>query len=237
VTIGADRRLDQDLVAGFNLSYETSRSSGFGGELRNESSGFNFGPHLGARLSSEWTLDASLGLGLIDNDTQISVLSGHYTTQRYSGTLTASGLYHSEKTQVRPKASVYYGYFKNEAYDMSGTIAGIPVVLPVAKDSFDFGTTELSAEVSQLVRLSGGKVVVPYAEAGVRYEFARPNAGQILTGSLTQVTASPWSGSLRVGARVLLTRSTFIEASAGYLSFMQNGFDLWEGKIFLSHGF
>jgi hypothetical protein len=79
--------------------------------------------------------------------------------------------------------------------------------------------------------------VVPYAEMGASFAFERPNGGQVLTGTLATAAPSAWSGLLRAGARALVSRSTFIEASAGYLSFAQNGLNVWEGRLFLSHAF
>jgi hypothetical protein len=78
---------------------------------------------------------------------------------------------------------------------------------------------------------------VPYAELGASYQFERPNGGQLLTGTLSTAVGSPWSGLLRTGARVLVSRSTFVEASLGYLSFTQNGLDVWEARLFVSHAF
>jgi len=63
---------------------------------------------------------------------------------------------------------------------------------------------ELSSQASWTFRTSGGKLLVPYAELGVRYEFERPNDGQILTGDLKFATPSPWSGLLAWAARPYL---------------------------------
>ncbi|MGO4441059.1 hypothetical protein [Rhizobium sp. RAF56] len=78
---------------------------------------------------------------------------------------------------------------------------------------------------------------MPYAEFGVHYEFERPNGGQILTGELTMATPSPWTASVRTGMRALLTNNAQIEASVGYLSFGQNGLNVWDGQLRLSIGF
>jgi outer membrane autotransporter protein len=237
LTLGADRRVKADLVAGVSLSLEDNRSEGFGGAMVNESNGFSIGPYIGYRLTPEWSMDASLGFGRLENDNRIDVLSGRYTTNRYSASVNTTGQYMMGEYQLRPKASVSYSYFDNGAYSMSGTVIGLPVTLQVAKNSFDYGVTEAGAEVSRVFKMSGGTVVVPYAEFALRYEFERPNSGQILTGNLTYATPSPWVGSLRAGARALVSRDTFIEASIGYLSLWQNGLNVWEGRLFLSRAF
>ena len=38
-------------------------------------------------------------------------------------------------------------------------------------------------------------------------------------------------------ARALIAENFQIDASGGYLSFGQNGLDVWEGKLQLSYGF
>ena len=92
-------------------------------------------------------------------------------------------------------------------------------------------------EINRDFILKNGTVIEPYAEAGVDCAFSRPNNGQILTGDLSYVDTSPWSGSISAGARMLLAKSLFIEASARYLSIGQSDLDIWEGRLFLSYGF
>ena len=49
--------------------------------------------------------------------------------------------------------------------------------------------------------------------------------------SLLLCTPSHLVGVLRTGARMLLTNNVQVDASAGYLSFAQNGLDVWESKL------
>ncbi len=56
---------------------------------------------------------------------------------------------------------------------------------------------------------------MPFSELGANYEFERPNGGQILTGDLKEATPSPWSFSLRGGARMLLTNALQLEQALG----------------------
>ena len=77
----------------------------------------------------------------------------------------------------------------------------------------------------------------PYPELGVHYAFDRPNNGEKLTGDLRTFISSPWVGSVRSGARMQLPGNALVGASVGYLSFAQNGLDVWEGKLRLSVGF
>ena len=71
----------------------------------------------------------------------------------------------------------------------------------------------------------------------MHYAFDRPNNGEKLTGDLRTFIPSPWVGSVRSGARMQLPGNALVGASVGYLSFAQNGLDVWEGKLRLSVGF
>jgi hypothetical protein len=101
----------------------------------------------------------------------------------------------------------------------------------------DFGVADAAVEVSRAFTLSRGIVLIPYVELGVSYEFERPNDGKILTSDLTFVSSSPWSGSVRAGARVPVTESLFVEAKGGYLSLGQSTLEIWAAGLFVSYGF
>jgi outer membrane autotransporter protein len=235
--IGADRSLSNDLVAGVSLEVIHSRSNGFNNGMTSDSNGFVIAPYIGYQLSRNWAIDAYLGYGRTDNNQQIAVLEGDYTAQNYSVSIFANGQYPLGKAFVRPKVSLYYAHTRADGYDMSGSIFNTPISLRMPKSSYNYGIVETSAEVNRTFTTSGGTPVMPYAELTARYEFERVNDGDILTGNLSQASTSPWSGALRFGARAMLTRSTNFEASAGYLSLGQNGLDVWEFKLFLSHYF
>ena len=72
---------------------------------------------------------------------------------------------------------------------------------------------------------------MPYVRAGGRYAFQQANNGKILSGDLTLVTSSPWSGNIRGGLRTLVSDKMVVDVSGGYLSLGQNGLDIWEGKV------
>jgi len=237
LTIGADQRVRDEMVAGLNVIFERNRSNGFGGEMQAKSDGVSIGPYIAYRLAPEWTVDGSFSIGWLDNDNNIAGLTGSSSTTRYSLSFDATGDYPFGNARIYPKALVSYSHFRNGAYDLSGLVGTTPVALTVTENSFNYGLLELSSQASWTFRTSGGKLLVPYAELGVRYEFERPNDGQILTGDLKFATPSPWSGLARLGGRVLISRSMFVEASVGYLSFLQQGLDSWEGRLFLSFAF
>jgi hypothetical protein len=77
-------------------------------------------------------------------------------------------------------------------------------------------------------------LVMPYGRAGIRYDFERPNDGQLVTPDLEPVTPSAWSGNLRLGVKALVNKVVIVDASAGYLSFGQNGLDVWQGRLAVS---
>ncbi|MBZ9655771.1 autotransporter outer membrane beta-barrel domain-containing protein [Phyllobacterium lublinensis] len=237
VTFGLDRRLTDDVVAGLSFAIEDSRTTGYGDLLKADTNGISVGPYVAVRLSPHWAVDASLTYGQYDNQIELSILDGSYDSQRYSGSVTFHGQYTMGEYFVRPKASVSYAHIASDQYKMSGDIFGLPINVRFPEDDFNYGVLEASTEFSRIFNLDNGKYVMPFAEIGANYEFERPNGGQILTGDLKEATPSPWSFLLRAGARMLLTDSFQLEASAGYLSFGQGGLDVWEGKLHLSYAF
>jgi len=234
LTLGIDRLFKTHFVGGFSLGLERNHTDGFGGEFRLESSGFSVGPYIGMQLSPRWALDASVSFGWIDNDSRIAVLSGSNTTERTSAAVDLTTQYDWGDTALRPKFSLYYTHSRDGAYHLSGTVGGIPVALPVEKNSSNSTVASVSAEIHHIARLSGGKLVVPYSELGVLYNF---NDTQLLTGNLTFADASPWSGYMRIGAKALFSQRTWLEAAVSYQSLGTNDLDTWEGKLYLSHSF
>ena len=88
-----------------------------------------------------------------------------------------------------------------------------------------------------MFRFDNGMQIMPYAEAGIRYEFERPNDGQILTGDFLFAIPAPWTGWVKSGVRMSAFNSLLVEAAAGYVSLGQPGLDIWEGKFRVSYRF
>ena len=78
---------------------------------------------------------------------------------------------------------------------------------------------------------------IPYLDLSVRYEYLRANDGMIMSGDLTSMPTSAWTGMVKFGARTLLGGMTFLEIGGGYTSFFQRQLNTWESRIFLSQGF
>jgi outer membrane autotransporter protein len=235
-TIGADRRHDNDVVVGALVSYESNDSDGFDGNLRQETEGYGIGAYVAQPLSQRWAMDTSLVYAWLSNDSRVAVLDGSYDSTRVSLTLNTTGQYQAGEFALRPKFTLSYSHYDNDAYDLSGVVFDTPISLQVARDSFDNGTVEGLLEVSRTFR-PGNSVVIPYGEIGANYAFIRPQDGGILTSDLRLASTSAWLGSLRVGARALVSQAMFVEASAGYLSLGQGDNDVWEFRLFLSWAF
>jgi hypothetical protein len=237
VTLGVDRRFGANIIAGLSLSLDHSDSDGFGGAMTSQTQGFLVGPYVAHRLSNHWAADASIAWGRDQTDTQLDVLQGNYKADRTTFAFNANGQYEFDRTLVRPRLSVYYAHLSNDGYALKGGVAGQSVTLAMPKASSNYGMAEASGEVTQVFTQAGGSVVAPYARLAVRYEFERPNDGEVLAGDLSMARTSPWGGSLRVGARALADRATMIEAEAGYLSLGQSGLNVWELRLYVSHAF
>lgn len=171
VTLGADRRINSDLAVGMMTILERNRSKGFGGEWTVHSDGISVGPYAAFRLSPNWTLDGSLGLGQLDNENRIAVLDESYTSQRYSLSLSATGQYVLDETVLAPQMSLSYSHFRNEEHDMTGNIAGFPIEIAIEQQNYDYGVAQASLKLSRSYRSNGGQYWYPYAEFGVSNEF------------------------------------------------------------------
>ena len=237
LTIGIDRRLSDDLVAGFSVSIESGQSDGYGGTMHSDFESYTAGPYVALRLSPRWAVDASASYSFADNNLELASLDGSYDSQQYSGSINVHGQYDFGAVGVRPKASLFYAHTAGDAYVLDGKVFGRSVSLQFPESDFGYGVTEASVEINRLFTAENGMRFMPYAEFGVDYEFERPNDGAIMTGDLTLATPSPWAGSARAGLRTLISETAFLEASAGYLSIGQDGLDAWEGRLYASFGF
>ena len=133
------------------------------------------------------------------------------------------------RSELRPKFSLFYSHIRSEAYGMNGTIFGFPIDVTLPSSRFNYGITEMSTKINRIFGLGKGAYIMPYAELAIRYDFERPNDGEMLTGNLTVATPSPWAGSARAGFRMSIASAWLVEANAGYLSLGQNGLDVWKG--------
>ncbi|WP_170156840.1 autotransporter outer membrane beta-barrel domain-containing protein [Roseimicrobium gellanilyticum] len=237
MTFGFDRRLGSAFTLGVMGSFEDYQSTALTGIVETDSEGFSVGPYLTCQVSPRWTLDASFGYGRSENEIRLLQLEGDYTTERYSGSLSATGNFKAGTLNLRPRATVSYTHYESGGYDLEGLIGPFDIKLPRGADRFDYGAAEVTVEINRPISTRHGMILVPYVELGVTYEFERPGDGVILTSDFTTASTSPWRGSVRAGARVLITRSVVIEASAGYLSIGQQDLDLWEGRVFASWAF
>ena len=130
-----------------------------------------------------------------------------------------------------------YSHIESQSYHPDGTFKGLPIDVVLPESDFDYGISEATLEVNRLFLLPNGDPIMPYVKLGVQYEFERPNGGQILTGDLSLATPDPWTMTARAGARLLAADNVLVEANPGYLSFGQNGLDIWEGMFRISIGF
>ena len=241
LTIGVDRRLTPDIVAGASVSLEKSLTTGFNYNLRSQSTGFSAGPYLAILLSPNWAIDGSFSYAQSNIDLQLAILNGSYVSPQYISTVDLHGQYDVLGVYLRPKFTASYVHIISNAYDLTGHLSNplftgdINLHLPKAKSNL--GYSEASGEVSKIFIFANGTQIMPFAELGVHYEFERPNDGQILTGDFAFAIPAAWTGWVRSGVRISAFNSILFELKAGYLSLGQPGLDIWEGKARLSYGF
>ncbi|MEE4012339.1 autotransporter domain-containing protein [Roseibium sp. FZY0029] len=235
--LGADRKLTENITGGISVTFETIDTNGFNSNLKIDTQGFEIGPYVAVRLSQHWAVDGSLSYGFSTSQSDISVLSGDYTTHELGATFSVHGQYALSDIQVRPKATMTFNRVFSDGYDLNGTILNRAVSVPISGNAASLGTIELSTEISRQFTLQDGLLIQPYVEAGAVYEYLRPNDGKILDDELNFVTASAWSFTLRGGATALLAENVTLDAKGGYLSLGQNGLDVWEAQLRVAIGF
>jgi len=174
--------------------------------------------------------------GSYDADSRISILDGSNDFDRWFGSVNLTGQYVHEEYRFRPKLALFYAH--DDVDDPEYRIRTIPELdgytFVFDGEDYDYGLVEASLEVNRLWTVSDDLLVLPYGRAGVRYDFDRPNDGELVTPDLELVTPSAWSGNLRLGVKALVNKEVIVDASGGYLSFGQNGLDVWHGRLAVS---
>lgn len=237
VVLGTDRLLKQNLALGMLLAFQNGNTTSFGGNWITNSNGLTVGPYLGYQVSPKWAINASLGYGDSTNDVNIANFNGSYIAQSCSLEVDIVGKYDYQDLHLQIKPSIFYSYIYTKSYQMSGSIAGQNLTIPVPNDSFSLGIVALAFEINHDYKLRNFKVIEPFMDIGVVYAFERPNNGKILTGNLFLASTSAWSGTARLGARLLISRSFYISANGGYLSIGQAELNIWEARLYMSYAF
>lgn len=234
-TIGADYKINDDLVLGAMVVANKNSSNSFQKNWLGMGKGISVGPYFGYRILPTWALTGTFSYGVVENHNQISILNSKYHTKIYSASIMARGVYNFCSLQLQPKPAIYYNYYRNAKYNLNGTIRNFSISAPIPAFHFPFGYAQFAVEATRPFNFTKNEIdVVPYLELGINYAFVRPNGGRILTNNLTLKKITPWSGLTRVGLRTMLTSSFFVEATASYLSIGQPHLNVWLSRIFFS---
>jgi len=237
LTFGADTILRPGLILGFTSGWQDAHTTLYEGAMRIESDGYNLGPYLAWQCSERWMIDGALTYSQLDNTQRVLVLNGAYESQTFTASLGASGNYRWGRTMIRPRLAVNYGTNWADAYNLTGTLLGTPLDLFQPDDEYDTGTVTSSVEFSRVYFFNDRTPVMPYLNLEANYAFQHLGKGDTLTGDLSEVRTSSWSGAARVGMRILLSPVTNLTLSGGYTSIGQDGMDISEWRLYLSHAF
>ena len=100
-------------------------------------------------------------------------LDGNTDTRRRFVSANATGHYDLGFAALRPKLAVFWGNSRSDAFAYTGSYAGYAIQMNVPKDDFDYGTSELSAELSRTYA-AGGTPLTPYRPPGRPLRFRTP---------------------------------------------------------------
>jgi outer membrane autotransporter protein len=164
-------------------------------------------------------------------------LSGTSDANQYSLNLQAEGQYAIGSVLARPKILLSHTHTTGDSYQLRGSVLSTPVTINMSNQSYDYGLIQSSMEINRTFDLGNNRLVMPYIEAGVFFEYARPQSGQHLTSNLTYADASPWGGLLRVGARSLFGKSTMASLELSNQSIGVKNLSIWGLQVLFSHAF
>jgi hypothetical protein len=237
ISIGMDRTVSDDLVAGMQLSLSRATGNSFEGDMRTDSTSYSIGPYVSYSVSPNWLIYGAAGFGRQSVDTNILSLNGTSDSNQYSLNLQAEGQYALGSAVARPKFQLSHTYNSGDTYQLQGNILNTPITLNLQNASFNYGVAQSSVEINRVFEFGNNQLVMPYVEAGVYYEYARLQSGQHLTGNLTYADSSPWGGVLHAGARALFGKSTMASLEVGYQSLGITELSIWEFQLLVSHSF
>ena len=236
-SLGVDRVVREDLVVGLQLFFSRANSNSFGDTLKSDLTSYSVGPYISYSPAPNWLLYGALGFGRQTVDTKLLSLSGTADAGQYSLNLQAEGQYAFESIIVRPKMQLSHTYNEGDTYRLKGSILNTPLILNMRNQSFNYGIVQSSVEFSRTFDLGNKRLLLPFIEAGVYYEYSRPNSGQHLTSDLTYAKSSPWGGVLRAGARTLIGNSTMASLDVVNQSVGITDLNIWELRFLVSHSF
>lgn len=237
LSIGLDRVVNSDLVAGLQLFFTRSASNSFGGDLSTDSTSFSVGPYVSYSVTQNWLMYAALGIGRERVGTQILSLNGTAEASMYSLNLQAEGQYALGSAYARPKIQLSHTHNAGDTYQLQGDIQNTSVAIDMRNPSFEYGLVQTAVEINRTFDLGYKRLLMPYVEAGVYYEYARPQSGKHLTGDLTYADSSPWGGVLRAGLRSSIGKSTLATLGLAYKSVGVSELSIWELRLLASQSF
>jgi outer membrane autotransporter protein len=229
--------VNDNLVAGLQMSVSRGKSSSFEGAMQSDSTSYSVGPYMSYSLAHNWLVYGALGVGKQSVDTQLLSLAGTSDATQYSLNMQVEGQYAFGDTFLRPKAQLSHAYNEGDTYQLKGVILNTPLTLNMRNQSFNYGVVQTSVEVNQTFDLGKNRMIMPFVEAGVYYEYARPGSGQHLTSNLTYANSSPWGGVIRAGARSLVGASTMASFDVANQTVGVNDVNIWEVRLLISHSF
>ncbi len=229
MTGGLDYRITDNMILGMAVSGDRQESQSRAYALNMNRDGWSIGPYLGWRIRPTTVFDIWSGYAGSKQKLNVPGEAGSYGTERWFLAANLTEIITTPWAEFRPRLT----YLRTQDWANGFTSTAGTRYL---SDSYQQSSLSASVGVSQPFRLDNGMVLRPFFRAGVTYLLDQAvNAAPAGDGSLKDLTR--WSGQLRGGGALQISRNVEVSAQLGYLSLFVPNVNAWEGRALISFAF
>ena len=236
VSGGIDNRVARGLVVGLSGMASNGETDSFGGLLVSDIKGFSIGPYLAWQFAEGATFDLSASWGTVDNSIRLFGLVTRFDTEVVSVTGDVTFDTMLGDVALRPRVGLSYTDSSSEAHRLRGIAFGRVVDLPLGPSDNELASLETALEAAVPIATGEG-LLIPFVEAGWKYDFLRPEGASFDTSTNVIASPSEWSGQINLGLRYVPLPGLYLELSGAYRSIGAADTDVWDAGLFVSFAF
>ncbi|MBS7791795.1 autotransporter outer membrane beta-barrel domain-containing protein [Roseococcus sp. SDR] len=229
LTGGLDFCITDNVILGLAVSGDRQESQSRAYGLNMNRDGWSLGPYLGWRIRPTTVFDIWSGYAGSKQKLNVPGESGSYGTERWFLAANLTEIVTTPWAEFRPRLT----YLRTN--DWAGAFTSTAGTRYLS-DSYQQSSLSASVGVSQPFRLENGMVLRPFLRAGATYLLDQAvNAAPAANGTVQDLTR--WSGQVRGGAALQISRNVEVSAQLGYLSLFVPNVNAWEGRALISFAF